>query len=136
MKYVYTAIFSLEPKTKSTYNVHFPDLPGCLTFGDNLEEAITMAKDVLCLWLYDMEQGKADIPLPTPPAEINVSGSDFITAIAIDTDNYRRYFDNQSVKKTLTIPMWLNQRAEDANVNFSQTLQKALKEELNVGSRY
>lgn len=132
MKYAYTAIFSLEPNTESTYNVYFPDLPGCLTFGSSLEEAITMAKDVLCLWLYDMEQQKADIPLPTPPININVSGGDFITAIAVDTDNYRRYFDNQSVKKTLTLPMWLNQRAEDANINFSQTLQKALKEELGV----
>jgi post-segregation antitoxin (ccd killing protein) len=50
----------------------------------------------------------------------------------VDTDNYRRYFENKAVKKTLTIPMWLNQRAEDANINFSQLLQKALKTELHI----
>lgn len=132
MKYVYTAVFSLEEGTTDTYNVSFPDLPGCNTFGEGLNDAIEMAKDALCLWLYSKEQDKETIPTATPPSKIKVAGDDFITAISVDTDTYRRYYENKAVKKTLTIPSWLNEQAEQANINFSQTLQKALKEELHI----
>lgn len=132
MKYVYTAVFSQEPGTEGTYNVHFPDLPGCNTFGISLDDAIYMARDALCLWLYTAEERGETVPSATAPSKIKVTGDDFVTAVAIDTDDYRRYFDNKLIKKTLNIPAWLNQRAEDANINFSQTLQKALKEELQI----
>jgi len=132
MKYVYTAIFSLEPGTKDTYNVSFPDLPGCNTFGVGLNDAISMAEDALCLWLYSKETDKETIPAAAPPNKIKASGDDFTTAISTDTDTYRRYYENKAVKKTLTIPSWLNQRAEDANINFSQLLQQALKTELHI----
>ena len=132
MKYVYTAIFNLEPDTEDTYNVHFPDLPGCSTFGTGVNEAITQAEDVLSLFLYDKEEEKTEIPPATPPHEIKATGKDFTTSISVDTDNYRRYFENKAVKKTLTIPTWLNQRAIDANINFSQVLQQAIKDELHI----
>ena len=132
MKYVYTAVFNPEPGTTETYNVSFPDLPGCRTFGENLEDAIEMAEDALCLWLYSMEEERGVIPPATPPAKMKVSGDDFITAISVDTDDYKRFYENKLVKKTLNIPMWLNERATRANVNFSQLLQKALKDELNI----
>jgi len=130
MKYAYTAIFA--PEENNAYSVYFPDLPGCYTSGDNLPDAIRMAQDVLCLRLYDMEQDKQTIPSANSPKNIETDGDEFTSVIAVDTETYRRFYENKSIKKTLTIPMWLNEQAERANVNFSQTLQRALKDELNI----
>lgn len=130
MKYAYTAI--ITPDESGSLIVEFPDLPGCHTFGNDLSEAIYMAQDVLCLWLYDLEQDNKPIPLPSKPQDIKTVGDAFVSIITVDTETYRRYYENKSVKKTLTIPMWLNERAERVNINFSQTLQKALKNELKI----
>ena len=123
------AVFTEE---EGTYNVHFPDLPGCYTCGENISDAVNMAQDALCLWLYDLEQDKSLIPSATMPNDIGVGNGEFTSVIAVDTDAYRRFYENKSVKKTLTIPMWLNERAEHANVNFSQVLQASLKEHLGI----
>jgi len=130
MKYVYVAVFT--PEENGLYSVNFPDLQGCYTSGVNMTDAVYMAQDVLNLTLYDLEQDKKSIPKPSKPQDIEVTGEQFISVIAVDTEIYRRFYENKSVKKTLTIPMWLNERAEQANVNFSQTLQKALKSELHI----
>ena len=130
MKYTYTAIFT--PEENGQYSVEFPDLQGCYTCGDNVSDAIYMAQDVLNLTLYDLEQDKKPIPKATSPQEILTTGEQFTSVIAVDTDTYRRFYENKSVKKTLTIPMWLNERAEQSNINFSRVLQKALKDLLNV----
>jgi len=71
-------------------------------------------------------------PKASKPQDISTTGGQFTSVIAVDTDSYRRFYENKSVKKTLTIPMWLNERAEQANVNFSGVLQSALKELLHV----
>jgi len=135
MKYTYTAIFTPEPSQesegKTLFGVSFPDLP-CHTCGDDLSHAIYMAQDALCLMLYHMEQDGEAIPKATPPNEIKVVGEEFSSIISVDTDDYKRFYDKKAVKKTLTIPSWLNQKAETANINFSKTLQKALKEELQL----
>ena len=130
MKYVYTAI--LTPEENGVFSVRFPDLPGCYTSGDNLADAVNMAQDALCLWLYDLEQEKRPIPQARSPYELKTAGDEFSSIISVDTETYRRFYENKSIKKTLTIPMWLNERAERANINFSQTLQKAIKAELNI----
>ncbi|MCL2078908.1 MAG: type II toxin-antitoxin system HicB family antitoxin [Oscillospiraceae bacterium] len=132
MKYVYTAIFNLEPGTKETYNVTFPDLQGCHTFGENLNDAIEMAQDALCLMLYHMEQKNSPIPAATPPSKVKVTGEDFVTVISVDTEFYHRFYSNKLVKKTLNIPMWLNERAIQEDVNFSGILQDALKAHLQI----
>ena len=132
MKYAYTAGFSLEPGTEQTYNVQFPDLPGCLTFGVSIADAVDMAKDALCLWLYHAEVAHNPIPEATAPAKITANGYDFTSVISVDTEEYRQYYNNKLVKKTLNIPSWLNVESEAANINFSQTLQKALIAELGL----
>jgi len=91
-----------------------------------------MAQDVLNLTLYDLEQDRKPIPKASKPQDIKTTGEQFTSVIAVDTDTYRRFYENKSVKKTLTIPMWLNELAEQANVNFSGVLQSALKEILQV----
>jgi len=130
MKYTYTAVFT--PEANGQYSVNFPDLQGCYTSGDDMSDAIYMAQDVLNLTLYDLEQDNKPIPKASNPQEIKSVGEQFTSVIAVDTDNYRRFYENKSIKKTLTIPMWLNERAEQANVNFSGVLQSALKNLLNV----
>jgi predicted RNase H-like HicB family nuclease len=129
MKYAYAAVLTPEA---GGFNVAFPDLPGCYTCGDDLSDAIYMAQDALCLWLYDMELEQKPVPSVTSPIKIDLAHGEFTSIIAVDTDMYHRLNEAKAVKKTLTIPMWLNERAERANVNFSQTLQKALKEELHI----
>ena len=130
MKYTYTAIFT--PEKNGLYSVTFPDLQGCYTSGNDMADAIYMAQDVLCLTLFDMEQDKKEIPFASRPQDIKITQDQFTSVIAVDTAAYRRYYENKSVKKTLTIPMWLNERAERANINFSGILQEALKSHLQI----
>ena len=94
-----------------------------------------MASDVLCLTLYDLEESKKTIPSPSDPGKIEVSGSDFVSLISCDTIEYRKFYDNKAIKKTLTIPAWLNAISEREGVNFSAVLQRALKAELNITDR-
>ncbi len=128
-KYVYPAVFTPED---GGYAVNFPDFESCYTDGDNLEDALEMAADVLCLTLYDMEERGETIPEPTPIKDVKVTGDEFVSLVNCDTVEYRKFFDNKAVKKTLTIPNWLNTIAERKGVNFSLVLQNALKQELNI----
>ena len=130
MKYVYSAIF--HPEDEGGFSVFFPDIARGATQGETIAECIDMAEDFLCLALYNMEEEGVTIPPATDIKEIGKENDDITTLISVDTDDYRRYYENKLVKKTLNIPSWLNIRAEAANINFSQTLQNALKEELNL----
>ncbi|MCL1794708.1 MAG: type II toxin-antitoxin system HicB family antitoxin [Oscillospiraceae bacterium] len=130
MKYVYPAVF--HPENEGGYSVYFPDISRGATQGETIAECIEMAEDFLCLALYNMEKEKAQIPSARNIKDVKSEIDDIITLISIDTDTYRRYYENKLIKKTLNIPSWLNERAERANINFSQTLQKALKEELHI----
>jgi len=129
-KYVYPAIFTQEDDGK--YSVLFPDIENCYTGGDDMADALEMAEDVLCLTLYDMEKDEKAIPTPSNSKEIEVSKRSVVSLVRCDTEFYRRFYENKSIKKTLTIPMWLNERAERANINFSGILQEALKSHLQI----
>jgi hypothetical protein len=94
--------------------------------------AVYMAQDVLNLTLYDLEQDKKPIPAASKPRDIKTTGGQFTSVVAVDTETYRRFYENKAVKKTLTIPMWLNECAERANINFSGILQEALKAHLHI----
>jgi len=130
MKYAYTAVFT--PEVNGLYSVNFPDLHGCYTSGDDMPDAVKMAQDVLSLTLYDLEQDKKPVPTASRPQDIKIAGEQFTSVIIVDTDTYRRFYENRSVKKTLTIPAWLNDMAEKEGINFSHVLQGALKEKLHV----
>jgi Uncharacterized conserved protein len=131
MKHVYAAVFSLEPKTKETYNVWFPDISGCATFGNGLIEAVEMAKDALTGMLWSKEEDGEKIPKPTPMNEIEVNDGDFVNLITAETDEYRKVM-NKSVRKNVTLPKWLDQEATEANINFSKVLQEALISKLEA----
>ena len=127
----YYAVF--EP-TSTGFSVYFPDILGCVTTGKKLLDANANAKEALELHLWGMEKDKEPIPKPTTPPFKNeeLSEGSFIVPITVFMDLVKNEMKNKAVKKTLTIPYWLNQEAEQQGVNFSLVLQTALKEVLNT----
>jgi predicted RNase H-like HicB family nuclease len=125
----------LSPAKSKGYSIAFPDLEGCYTEGDNLQDGCDMAEDALCLVLYDMEENKKIVPKPSDPKSIKVDSKSFVTLISCDTLEYRKFYDSKAVKKTLSIPSWLNKMAESSGINFSATLQGALKQQLHIEDR-
>lgn len=132
MKYVYPAVFT---KIDSGYGVKVPSLPGCVTSGADLAEAIEMARDAVEMWLAMAEDAGEQIPEAKQIDTSKLLENQFVSFIDADTQQYRIQNDNRAVKKTLTIPSWLNAKAEKANVNFSQILQSALKEYLGYSDK-
>lgn len=130
---IYPAIFYKE---KDEYSVIFPDLNYLSTCGENLNDAMEMAIDCLAGYLYTANLDDDKLPEPSKiddihPIDIaNTIGFDgkdsFINLISVDLEDYAKTHFNKSVKKTLTIPEWLNREATKKNINFSKVLQEAL----------
>ena len=131
MKLIYPACFY---PSEDGYTVVFPDLPGCVTEGDTLSEAMEMAIDAASGWLLDEVEENKQLPKATDIKKVipNEYENGFVSLIGIDLDEYSLKHGNRAVKKTLTIPAWLNTIAEENNVNFSQVLQGALKDQLGI----
>lgn len=130
MKYIYPARFC--PEEGGQYSVIFPDLDGIATYGNDLEDAINMATDLLCVWILACKKDKEELPKPSNAKEVELQEeNEFVNLIVADIEAYIAK-NNKSVKKTLSIPAWLNELAENEGINFSQELQKALKEKLNI----
>ena len=129
-KYIYPAVFT--PEKEGGYSVSFPDVDGCFTCGDTLEEALAMAKDALSLMLVDMEDERREIPKVSEINSLKMKKNEFASLIFADTMVYRQTLNNAAIKKTLSIPAWLNQAAIAAGINFSQVLQDALRAQLNL----
>ncbi len=123
-KYVFPAVFT--PEKDGGYSILFPDLEGCFTCGDDLIDGMQMAEDVLALVLYSYEKENRQIPIPSKREDIKLQGKEFVNYVACDTMEYRKRYNNKAVKKTLTIPAWLNEKACSMNINFSQVLKEAL----------
>ena len=131
--YVFPAIFEYA---EDGINIWFPDVEGAYTCAHTDEEALRNAQDVLELVLFDMEQGLKPIPHPTALTEISLASRQHVVPIRVNMALARMEIENRAVKKTLSIPQWLNAMAEDAGVNFSQVLQSALKEVLGVAENH
>jgi predicted RNase H-like HicB family nuclease len=132
MKYVYPAIFTPE---EGNILVSVPDLPGLHTFGNSMADALFMAQDAIEMWLWDAENKEELIPSASDQKKITKmckSPNQVVSMVAADTDEYRRQNDTRSIKKTLSIPAWLNHQAEEANAPFSQILQQGLKKYLHI----
>lgn len=127
MKYAYPALLFSDD---GVIGVKVPDLPGCFTYGEDRAEALLMAKDAVEMWLWHAEDGKETIPPAS--GSLPVASGETLTIVAADTDEYRRAHDTRAVKKTLSIPAWLNHKATKANAPFSQILQQGLKEYLHI----
>lgn len=132
MKLVYPACF--YPCEEGGYTVIFPDLPGCITEGATLSEAVDMAVDAASGWLLVTLEDNESLPAASDVKKISAEEYEngFVSLISIDLDDYAQKHGDKAVKKNLTIPAWLNTIAEKRNVNFSHILQKALTEYLGI----
>ncbi|MBQ8132909.1 MAG: type II toxin-antitoxin system HicB family antitoxin [Clostridia bacterium] len=134
MKLVYPAYFT-PLENSDGYCVTFPDLPGCVTQGSSLAEAIEMAVDAASGWVLDeLEDGKT-APEASKLNDIKVENADdFVNIVVLDMDAYSEKYGNKAIRKNCTIPSWLNSIAEKNNINFSAVLQSALMEKLGLSS--
>lgn len=127
-KLFYPAVF--HEAEEGGFWITFPDFPGCFSQGESMEEAYEMAVDALGLCISDMEKEKIALPSPTKPTEILLEDKAVVIIIEFDLDAYRRKHNSKAVKKTLTIPEWLNEEAMALGINFSQVLQEALLQKI------
>lgn len=128
-KHFYPVIFHKEET--GSYSVFVPDLPGCNTEGETLDEAYEMVADAIGLYLEGIKE--EEYPVRSDPKMITVEENEFVALVEFNKLEYDKKYNTKAVKKTLTIPAWLNEYAEKENVNFSGVLQDALKSKLNVG---
>lgn len=132
LKLIYPACFY---PNDNGYTVTVPDLPGCITEGKNIAEAIEMAVDAASGWILDsIEDGESIPKATTDISGIHLDYPDgMINFIVLDMDSYAEQHGEKAVRKNCTIPSWLNLAAERQNINFSAVLQQALIEQLNIG---
>ena len=126
MKLIYPAIFYPYSDGSGGYVVDFPDLPGCVTGGIDLAEALEMAVDAASGWVLDeLEEGNP-VPRASKYQEVQPKDSGQVNMILLNMDEYAERYGEKAVRKNVTIPAWLNTFAEKQSINFSQVLQEAL----------
>ena len=125
MKLTYPACVYQDPET-GHYTVEVPDLPGCVSGGPTLADAILMAEDAASGWVLDALEDGRPTPAASSMAAVTPDPGGFPTLLILDMDAYAEKYGNKAVRKNLTIPAWLNTFAEKQHVNFSQVLTDAL----------
>lgn len=120
MLFVYPAVFHKED---DAYWVEFPDLEGCQTYGETLNETMAYAQEALAGYLLTLLEENRELVPPSDVSAVSPDDDSFVTLVTCDINQYQ---DTKAIKKTLTIPAWLNERAVSMGINFSQVLQEAL----------
>lgn len=128
-KFFYPALFHKEDD--GGFWVSFPDIPECLTQGTDMSQAYEMAVDALGLALADRIK-ENNVPVPTSIDFLVIAENSYPVIIEFDLLEYKKKHSSRAVKKTLTIPEWLNDEAIKKNINFSAVLQEALKAQLGI----
>ena len=128
-KLFYPAIFHVDEE--SGFWVSFPDFPECFTEGDDMDKAYEMAVDALGLAITSREKGGEEIPKPSLP-DVVQKEEGILVIVEFDMLEYQKKHNSRAVKKTLSIPEWLNEEAIKMGVNFSQVLQEALMLKLKI----
>lgn len=126
---MYQAVFS---ETEDGIDIFFPDLPGCLSCADTLDEALNNAQEALEGYILSCEDLDIDLPESSPIGSIKLKDNQVIYIINLWMPLLREQEENRSIKKTLTIPKWLNDKAVKENINFSHVLQSGLKNVLGI----
>ena len=124
MEYIYPAIF--EKNNDGSFTITYPDLPGCITEGKTLGNALYMAQNALTQWIEFLLEEQEEIPPPTDIDDLSPSSNQFVNLVKADIR------DNRAVRRTVSIPKWLDTQAADAGISLSKILQDALKEKLHV----
>lgn len=128
--YFYPAIFHNDEK--GGYWISFPDFPECMTQGETMEEAYEMAVEAMGLCIDDRLKNEESLPEVSAPVDYILQEGDFSCLIEFDLVQYRKKHNTKSVKKTLSIPEWLNEAAMERDINFSQVLQEALMKKIGI----
>jgi len=128
-KLFFPSIFHAED---TGFSVTVPDIDGCFTEGDTIEEAYLNAVEAIGLFFEEINDHKLEIPSISKASNLHCHEGEFLVLIEFDMLAYRKKHENKAVKKTLTIPLWLNTLAEQQHINFSKVLQTALKEKLHI----
>ncbi len=128
----YPAIF--HNAEEGGFWVTFPDIPECLTEGDNISEAYKMAYEALGLALSERIKNNESLPVPSSPRTIPVNEDEYPILVEFNLFEYNKKFNSKSVKKTLSIPEWMNEKAISMGINFSRVLQEALMEKFDLAT--
>lgn len=129
-KLFYPAIF--HKAEEGGFWITFPDIPECMTQGDDMQHAYEMAVNALGLAITSREEEKQEVPTPSEPYKLNTTDNEFCVVIEFDMLAYKKRTNSKSVKKTLSIPEWLNEEAIALDINFSQVLQEALMQKVGM----
>ena len=123
-KLFYPALF--HKAEEGGFWISFPDIPECLTQGDDMAHSYEMAVEALGLAITCREKEKQPIPISSDPTAITPDPDSFLVVIEFDMLAYKKRTNSHAVKKTLSIPAWMNEAAMAMDLNFSQVLQEAL----------
>lgn len=129
-KLFYPAIFHVAEE--GGFWITFPDIPECMTQGDDIQHAYEMAIEALGLAISCRKEEQLEIPVPSNPCMLTTSANEYCVVIEFDMLAYQKRTSSRSVKKTLTIPEWLNEEAMVLGINFSQVLQEALLQKVEA----
>lgn len=129
-KLFYPAVFHITKEGR--YTVSFPDIPECVAQGDDLTQAYEMASKALGLAVSAYEKERRPLPASSDPRAVTPGQDSFLVVIEFDLLAYKKRTNSRAVKKTLSIPQWMNEAAMDMGLNFSQVLQEALLVRLQV----
>lgn len=121
MKLIYPAVFHFE---ENAYWVEFPDLPGCQSYGSTIQDTLDNAREALEVYAISLIENQEELPAASDISKLEIEKDCFASLVDIDLSAY--FKKAKAVKKTLTIPEWLNEAATEKGINFSQTLQDAL----------
>ena len=124
-EYVYPAIF--HPNDDGSFTITYPDLPGCISEGKSLGNAMYMAQSALTQWIEYITEGKQAIPPASGLGSIESAPGEFVNLVRADIR------DGRAVKRTVSIPKWMDDKVAESGLSLSRVLQDALKERLNVG---
>jgi predicted RNase H-like HicB family nuclease len=128
-KFTYLAVF--ERDEKPGFSVYFPDVPGCISCGDDFEHTLQMAQEALGLHIYGLEKDGEALPLKTDEVP-ELDRRDMVVPISIYPDLVKAELDNRRVKTTITLPLWLKTVAEREGINYSRLLETTLKDTLHI----
>lgn len=128
-RYFYPAVFTYEPGCEIA--VEFPDL-GVATSGVDDDDALLSARELLGCVLFGLEEDGEEIPVPTSLKQIAVGPNEHTALVDVYMPSVRQAQSTKAVNRTVTLPAWLNALAVEHDVNFSQTLQAALRQQLKV----
>ena len=124
---------TMHPEEDGGYSVWLNDISGCVSQGETLAEAVESIKDALGLYYEDAAEGNSVLPAPSAPNSVELEPGEFVVVVEFSPGEYLKTRSTKAVKKTLSIPAWLNSMAEAQQINFSAVLQSALVERLNAG---